>query len=596
MKLSKRTVGVIITLMVLSLAGLVALQASLLNNAMDQKEQAFRRNVQAALGQVANRVATQEAFRWATRPRQLNSGGGVFSSQYHYRFETKGADWVGQDVSTEVFVVAPDNPEGTYRKIAGAGEHEELPRIEIQDTCVVFFMPTPQHVLLQAYNPERGSADTLLDAFRTAGEHVVRFDSARFGSGSFIWKLVTDSSHIVLNNLDRDFPALEETTMEVKTEIDGSPDSGRQILVQAMLNRLAFSEIEPLQARLDSLVLDSLIAQSLNENGIDLAHAYGVTGYGADTLTIARPAVYRPELTASPFRASLFPHDVFAQPTDLVLYFPDHRTYLWGEIAPMLTASIVLTLIIIGCFAYTIRTIFAQRRFSGRLVDFINNMTHEFKTPISTVALAAEAIDRPDVVEDREKVLRFNEMIRTENRRMRTQVDKILQMAVLEEGDYDLDKEPVDLHEVIEQAVAGFALKIESRGGRLETSLQADQATVYGDTVHLTNIIYNLLDNANKYTPDGPHIKVRTQSRKSGIEISISDNGIGIKAEDREYVFDKYFRVPSGNVHDVKGFGIGLSYVHMMVKAHGGSIRLDSEVGKGTTVTITLPTTATGKG
>jgi two-component system phosphate regulon sensor histidine kinase PhoR len=359
---------------------------------------------------------------------------------------------------------------------------------------------------------------------------------------------------------------------------------------------MAFSELEPLQIRVDSLVLDSLIGRSLSENGINLAHAYGVTGYGADTLTIARPADFRAELAASPFRTSLFPHDIFAQPTDLVLYFPDHRTYLWGEIAPMLTASIVLTLIIIGCFAYTIRTIFAQRRFSGRLVDFINNMTHEFKTPISTVALAAEAIDRPEVVDNREKVLRFNEMIRTENRRMRTQVDKILQMAVLEEGDYDLEKEPVDLHEVIEQAAAGFALKVESRGGRMQTSLEASNATVYGDAVHLTNIIYNLLDNANKYTPESPRITVRTRNHANGIEIAVADNGIGIKTEDREYVFDKYFRVPSGNVHDVKGFGIGLSYVKMMVRAHGGSIRLDSEVGTGTTVTLSLPTASNDRG
>jgi two-component system phosphate regulon sensor histidine kinase PhoR len=230
------------------------------------------------------------------------------------------------------------------------------------------------------------------------------------------------------------------------------------------------------------------------------------------------------------------------------------------------------------------------------MVDFVNNMTHEFKTPISTVALACEAIMRPDVISDRTKVERFSNMIRQENRRMRHQAEKILQMAALEEKEGKVKLAPVDLHGTIRNAVDGIALQVEQSGGRIECRLEATRPIIEADAVHLTGIFYNLLDNAQKYSAEAPRIRVVTGDRNGGVEIVVEDRGVGLKPEDRRRIFEKYFRVSKGNVHDVKGFGLGLSYVNLMVKAQGGTISVESEYGRGTRMILWFPRPADDNG
>jgi two-component system phosphate regulon sensor histidine kinase PhoR len=222
-------------------------------------------------------------------------------------------------------------------------------------------------------------------------------------------------------------------------------------------------------------------------------------------------------------------------------------------------------------------------------MDFINNMTHEFKTPISTIALASDAIAQPEINNNEEKLKKYNRIIQDENSRMKQQVDKILQMALLEEGDYELNLSTIDLHELINNAVGNLSVRVENLGGKLETNLSASNYRIKGDAVHLINIINNILDNAIKYSPEGAHIIVQTHNEGSKIILSFIDNGMGIDEDDLKRVFDKYFRVPTGNLHDIKGFGLGLSYVKLMVEGHSGEIKIKSKPGTGTTVDITLP-------
>ncbi len=271
------------------------------------------------------------------------------------------------------------------------------------------------------------------------------------------------------------------------------------------------------------------------------------------------------------------------------MYFPGRRVFLLQQIGPLLVPTAILMAIIVACFIYTIRTILAQRRFSGLVVDFINNMTHEFKTPISTVQLAADAIKRSDVVTDPEKVLRFNRMIQDETQRMRNQTDKILQMAVLEQGDYEFKMSGVDVHQIITRAAQALMLRVENRRGRVVCALNASQYTLNADAVHFAGVIENLLDNANKYTPHDPVIEIATETVDGALKISIADNGIGIKPEHQKMIFEKYFRVPSGNIHNVKGFGLGLSYVKLIVTAHGGTVTLSSTPGAGTRIELLFP-------
>jgi two-component system phosphate regulon sensor histidine kinase PhoR len=364
--------------------------------------------------------------------------------------------------------------------------------------------------------------------------------------------------------------------------------------VTAILDDLVDAEFEPIAERLDSINIDSVIAATFEENGIDLAYAYGVLTEPDDSLKLVVPAEYGSEVLESDLRVRLFPDDIFAAPAYLSVYFPDQRVYLWREMGPLLFATVVLMGIITACFAYTIRTILRQRRFSGLMVDFINNMTHEFKTPISTVALATEAISRPDVIAEKDQVRRYSDMIASENRRMQSQTEKILQMAALEENDVELTLVELDIHEILQSAVDSLSLRVQGHGGNIVSRFEATRSSLVADKVHLSSIIHNLLDNADKYSDGPPDITVRTFDSDRGIGVRIEDRGIGLRPEDRKRVFEKYFRVPTGNRHDVKGFGLGLSYVRMMVEAHGGTIELFSRHGEGTQVEIVLPMNPAG--
>jgi two-component system phosphate regulon sensor histidine kinase PhoR len=347
-------------------------------------------------------------------------------------------------------------------------------------------------------------------------------------------------------------------------------------------------EWEPIEDRIDNEALDSAIAVNLHNSGIELDYAYGVISVDDDSLRIEEPSGYGAELKNSEFKASLFPHDVFASPNLLTIYFPDHDIYMIKQIGPLLFATILFMLVIVLCFIYTIKTIISQRMFGRFMVDFINNMTHEFKTPISSISLACEAIAKPEILSQTEKISRYSRMIKDENTRMRNQVDKILQMAVLEKRDFDLELKVVDVHDMINRAVQNITLQVEHRGGKISTFLNAEKYKIEADTVHLSNIIHNLLDNANKYSLDNPMITITTRNSDDRIIIGIQDRGVGIDEKAQKHVFDKYYRVPTGNIHDVKGFGLGLSYVKLMVEALGGSIDLKSEIGNGTLAEVSF--------
>ncbi|MGH7450249.1 MAG: sensor histidine kinase, partial [bacterium] len=363
----------------------------------------------------------------------------------------------------------------------------------------------------------------------------------------------------------------------------------RQFIVRKILDDIAQPHSIPLEARVEPAALDSLVEVTLNAKGIATTYAYGVISAPRDSLYLAKPAKFDGELKRSEFRSRLFPNDVFAAHDDLVLYFPQQNIYLLKQMVGLLSSSFILLGVVVLGFVYTVRTIYKQRQFAGLMVDFINNMTHEFKTPISTIALASEALANPEIARDESRLLRYNRIIRDENTRMRNQVEKILEMAALEEGDYELNIASVDAHKIIADAVQNIALQIEKRGGKIECQFGATAPIIAADEVHLANIIHNLLDNANKYSPETPMIKIATENDGAGLRIRIADKGMGLRPEDQKRVFEKYYRVPTGNVHDVKGFGLGLSYVKLMVEAHGGAIMVRSEYKKGSEFDIWLP-------
>ncbi|MEM7161033.1 MAG: HAMP domain-containing sensor histidine kinase [Bacteroidota bacterium] len=268
--------------------------------------------------------------------------------------------------------------------------------------------------------------------------------------------------------------------------------------------------------------------------------------------------------------------------------FPDKLNYVISKMNLWIFSSLILLGVVLF-FAYAMSVILKQKRLSEVKTDFINNMTHEFKTPISTISLSSEVLMHPNITQEPERLNQYAQIIQNENNRLKRQVDKVLQMATLEEDKIVLKKEPINLHDIIQKSVLTADLSIKERQGEITMTLNANRHSLEGDVVHLTNIIYNLIDNAIKYTKTKPIISICTSNEGKYFVFEISDNGIGIARENLKHLFDKFYRVPTGNVHNVKGFGLGLYYVKKMAEAHKGSVAVSSELNKGTKFILKLP-------
>lgn len=335
--------------------------------------------------------------------------------------------------------------------------------------------------------------------------------------------------------------------------------------------------------------MDTLIKTELNNKGISTSYNFGVLNEKKDSLVMARNSAEKYSLLSSKYKTGLFPNEIVSRGENLLLYFPSRTTFVLADMVWMLSGSTILTLTIILVFAYTIHLLMRQKKLSDIKSDFINNMTHEFKTPIATIALAVDAINNPKVHEDKEKVQYYSNIIREENKRMNRQVETILQTALFEKKDFKLNKSEIDIHQLISKAAENIKLQVESRNGFINCNLNATLYIIQADEILLTTAIVNLLDNANKYSPERPEITVSTNDRENGIIISVEDKGMGMSHETMNNIFEKFYRQQTGNIHDVKGFGLGLSHVKDIVTAHGGEIKATSEPGKGSRFDLYLP-------
>ncbi|PHN04104.1 sensor histidine kinase [Flavilitoribacter nigricans] len=355
---------------------------------------------------------------------------------------------------------------------------------------------------------------------------------------------------------------------------------------------------QPLDQRINLEQLQNILQEELGNSGIDIGYEYGVLSRSSNNFVLVNDhyiidnsgsnnAEYR-HIKESGYAVTLFSKDEIP-PGMLMIFFPTKATEVWSEILPNLLGTIFFSAIILLCFAYTIFIILRQKKVSEMKNDFINNMTHEFKTPIATISLAADSITSPMVMSHPDKLQRFANIIKQENKRMNSQVEKVLQMAVIDKREFSLKLTDVNLHDVIYNAVENITLQVEKKEGTVNTDLEATQPIIQGDLTHISNIINNLLDNANKYSPEQPEITVSTRNRANGVEVVVADKGIGMTKEARKHIFDKFYRVHTGNLHDVKGFGLGLSYVKAIMTAHKGQVDVKSELGKGSSFILFFP-------
>ncbi len=377
------------------------------------------------------------------------------------------------------------------------------------------------------------------------------------------------------------------------TQKDDSVNSFKQNEKMVMLDEMLKSlyntnTYKTILERINTQTLDSLLKLEFLNRDITAKFEYGIFDYDGKVL-FADSKNNINKIRQSSYYSQLFPNDILEEPHFLSLYFPNQKGYLLKTMWTILLISILLLASIVFAFTYTIKTIFKQKKLSEIKNDFISNMTHELKTPISTISLACEALNDADITNNAATKSNYINMISQENKRLGILVESVLKSATWDKAELKLKLEEFSLHKVINDVVDNIFIQVSSKNGEIIKNLSANMDIINADKVHITNMIYNLLDNANKYTPENPIIKISTENMKQGVLITVEDNGIGIKKENLNRIFEKFYRVPTGNIHNVKGFGLGLSYVKALVDKHKGEIEVTSELGKGSCFKIYIP-------
>ena len=356
---------------------------------------------------------------------------------------------------------------------------------------------------------------------------------------------------------------------------------------QVMLNGL-FDE-RKLEDRIQKEHLDSLIQTELEIRNIDLLYEFAV--YENQELSGIKSEAF--DYNKAQFKTLLFRNNVLAPPTWLYLYFPKKNKYLIGNVISLLSITLVLISIVIIAFLYTVKLLQKQKNISMIKTDFINNMTHEFKTPIATIGLAVDALSNERVINNPEKILKYSRMIKEENIRMNAQVEQVLRLAMLDKNQFQLTPTQESLGQLVEKAINSIQLQLENRGGNYTFINEAEgDDTLLLDRQHMVNVVINLLDNAMKYSSEEPKIDLRIYREAAGnLALSVSDNGIGMSKEVQKKVFDRFYRQSSGDIHNIKGHGLGLSYVMEILKLQNAEIHVDSTLGKGSVFTISFAST-----
>ena len=368
----------------------------------------------------------------------------------------------------------------------------------------------------------------------------------------------------------------------------------RTLLDEVILNIISQSSNRPIEERADSALVASLLSTEFANNGLNLPFEFAVVNRMGVPVYESKGFEADKSGDNNMFVQTLFPNDAKNRMNYIKVYFPDKRDYIYHSVRFMIP-SMIFTVILLIVFLYTIILAFRQKKLTEMKNDFINNMTHEFKTPISTISLAAQMLNDGSVRKSPKMLEHISSVINDETKRLRFQVEKVLQMSMFDERQNPtLRLQDVDANIVIANIQHTFKLKVEKYGGSIDAELNAENSMIHVDEMHFTNVIFNLLDNAVKYRDEERPLKLTVSTRDisdNRIEIVVADNGIGIRKDDLKRVFDKFYRVSTGNRHDVKGFGLGLAYVHKMVRAFDGEISVESEFKKGTKFIVTLPIT-----
>jgi two-component system phosphate regulon sensor histidine kinase PhoR len=531
--MSKRFLWIIAIFMSLAMAGLIIVQSYWIGNAVDIKEKQFSQLVTNALSDISDEIRQQET---------------VFNIIEEIDPVDTSLDWKGYS-RVQVHVNASQ-----YLDEVSARISKENAKVKVHN----------EEIRISQHTTPSGDQGYL---------SVIAEDSDRIDDRP---QVTVDSEGVRTIT----WMSPDRIRKEIQSQMDEQQAFLDKIISKMILPPLSIKE------RIDPELLNKTIRKALANNGIDLNYEFAVLADNLDIAMISKN--YAPDSNNDYYAAELFPDDLF-NTGYLSLYFPGQKNFIYKSLGFMTISSVVLTLLIILSFVTTIYIIFRQKRLSEIKNDFINNMTHELKTPISTISLASQMINDQSIPTESKNMKNISRIIEDESKRLGYQVEKVLQMAIFDRGKIKLKLKLTDINDLIISVINNFTIQVDKLGGKITGELSAARSQLKIDTVHFTNVISNLIDNAIKYSPEKPEIFVTTENRNGRFLIKVRDNGIGIKKEDQKRIFEKFYRVPTGNIHNVKGFGLGLSYVKKIVEEHQGSITLKSEPNKGTEFEICLP-------
>ena len=394
-----------------------------------------------------------------------------------------------------------------------------------------------------------------------------------------------DTSIQVISNVSVKGDSSIQETIVWHSDVD-SLVRKRTKVIESVFDELVLSEKnENIESRLKKEIVDSVLTDKLNKYGINLSYNFAISSNKKSKLLLTKDNSDTLGLISTTHKAKLFPYDVFSKPNYLLVDFKNKKGFILSSIWWVLFVSLLFTGLIIYLFYKTVRMLINQKKLTDLKNDLLNNITHEFKTPISTISLAADVIGATGEI----KSNKYTEIIKTESKRLTDMVEDILSAASMENSELVLNKENKDVHNVITNVIKKFELRLQTKEGEITTNFNAENALLNIDKQQMANVLSNIIDNAIKYNRNKPKISISTMDSNNAFEIVIEDNGIGIEDKNCEKVFDTFYRVPTGNIHNVKGNGIGLSYVKRVIEAHHGRITLQSELNKGTKFIINLP-------
>ena len=576
--MTKRKIQYIIALMSFALLGLIAFQMFWLGFTVRSKNDQFGSDVRDAMQQVVRKLSQQEMYYFMQRKIASDE------NQKQLMAIAKPVEQKSK-IKKKLRPVVPNN--SSLAMNLGKMKEPQFPS-DILVSKGVEILPNGDIREHQEFSIDLNNEDaiSLMNGQKQIdeifGEAIQRHNQMVQDSMNKFKPLITKKIKVKKPQIDRTIQ-YAETAQKVRNKTE---------MAKEVFNDYLFKK-RSIYERVNYQVLDSLLKYEVKMKGIEIPFEYGISSLeNPSYLHYASSMKYKVSGLKSDkdtYSVNLFPNDYSNSESYLRVYFPNQDRYIIRNIWMMYATSLLLILVVLGCFYVAVSTIVKQKQLADIKNDFINNMTHEFKTPISTISLATQMLGDELVTASPSVFKRYLGIIRDENKRLGSQVEKVLQTAQMERGEVRLNLGTVNVHQIIERVLENISPQIELRDGIIDIDLQAENSEIQADEVHLTNIIFNLLDNANKYSPGKPIIKITTENTEKGLSIKVSDQGIGMTKESIKQIFEKFYRVPTGNVHDVKGFGLGLSYVKKMVEEHQGRINVVSKLGEGSEFEVVLP-------